>query len=136
MDRVELSYSRPYTARANESHLWFSAPDDGALGYSVTVPNTGWPLVCAVRRCVSASGSESQQQQTVNGAAVRQVRFAAALDGAINSAAPIHYWVSGKGGLLSVEGLTMKSIATPASLLSQAAGAAITTGGAPGVYRR
>ena len=122
VDSVELAYARPYTARADENHLSFAAPDDNAPAYSVTVPNTGWPLVFAhANGGLVRMGLESQKKQSINGKEMREVRFAA-LDGAGVSPQPIHYWVSGRGGLLSVEGLTAKSLPSRASLLTQANG--------------
>lgn len=124
IDSVELSYARPYSARADEDYLDFTAPDDGALAYSVTVPEKGWPLVFAQSNgALVRLGLESQQKQTdSNGRAVRQVRFAA-LDGAALSPEPIRYWVSGKGGVLTVQGLTARSIVASDALLNQALGA-------------
>ena len=124
VDSVELSYARPYSARANEDYLHFTAPADGAQAFSVTVPEKGWPLVFAQSNGkLVRLGLESQQKQTdANGKAQRRVRFAA-LDGSATSLEPIHYWVSGKGGLLTVQDLSTKLITTSASLITQAQGA-------------
>ena len=124
VDSVELNYARPYSARANEDYLHFTAPDDGAQAFSVTVPEKGWPLVFAQSNGkLVRLGLESQQKQTdANGKAQRRVRFAA-LDGSATSLEPIQYWVSGKGGLLTVQDLSTKLITTSASLITQAQGA-------------
>ena len=47
IDSIGLEYSRPYVSKAGEDHLLFRGPDTGELGYSVTVPDTGWPWVFA-----------------------------------------------------------------------------------------
>ena len=122
VDSVELSYARPYSAKDGDDYLLFKAPQDGALGYEVSVPQTGWPLAFAVSNGnLVRIGLESQMlRSSVNGKAERVVRFAA-LEGANNT--QVSYWVSGKGGLLSVETLTIKSILSPSALLSQAADA-------------
>ena len=122
VDAVKLSYARPYVARSNEDYLSFNAPDDGAMAYTVTVPETGWPLVFAYNDAgaLVRVGLESQQKQTAaDGIRQRQVRFAA-LAGAANSLEPIRYWVSGKAGLLSVQNLSAKTITSKSSLLTQA----------------
>ena len=124
VDSVELSYARPYSARANEDYLHFTAPADGAQAFSVTVPEKGWPLVFAQSNGkLVRLGLESQQKQTdANGKAQRRVRFAA-LDGSATSLEPIQYWVSGKGGLLTVQDLSTKLITTSDALITQAQGA-------------
>ena len=47
IDSIGLEYSRPYVSKVGEDHLLFRGPDTGELGYSVTVPDTGWPWVFA-----------------------------------------------------------------------------------------
>ena len=120
VDSVQLSYTRPYTAKSGDKHLLFQAPEDGAQGYKVTVPNTGWPVVFALSDGnIVRLGLESQVRQTsANGAAQRVVQFAS-LEGASNS--KVSYWVSGKAGLLSVDALSAKSISHKSVLLNQAA---------------
>ena len=122
VDAVELSYARPYVARSDDDYLAFRAPDDGAQNYRVRVPDRGWPMVFAYsdEGALVRLSLESQQRQVgVNGEALREVRFAA-LDGALSGS--VEYWVSGKGGLLSVEGLSSKLIVSSSSLLTQALG--------------
>ena len=123
VDSVALSYARPYAARAGDNHLMFNAPDDGASGYEVTVPDTGWPLVFAQSNgnLVRVALESQQRQVSADHGARRVVRFAA-LAGTANSLTPIQYWVSGKRGLMSVASLSAKSIASRSTLLAQAAG--------------
>ena len=121
VDSIELSYARPYVARAGDDYLAFEAPFDNASGYEVTVPNTGWPLVFAYSNGnLVRIALESQQAQTaVDGTRQRQVRFAA-LAGANIANAPVAYWVSGKNGLMRVNELSVKTITSKSSLLTQA----------------
>ncbi len=122
VDSIGLVYARPYVAKTGDDHLVFTGPNKNELGYEVTVPDTGGPWV------FGSDGSnlvrialESQNKQTnTSGAKERVVRFATLPN--INNTA-LHYWVSGKGGFLSVADLTVKSIPNSPALLAQAAGA-------------
>ena len=101
----------------------FRGPDTGELGYSVTVPDTGWPWVFA------SDGSnlvrivlESQRRVSdSDGVKWREVTFSRLL-GSELSPFPIHYWVSGVNGFYSVEGLVEKVVPSQADVLAQAQG--------------
>ena len=86
VDSIGLSYARPYVARSGEDYLAFKAPADGAPGYEVTVPDSGWPQVFAYSEGnLVRLALESQEKQTASsGEQQRVVRFAA-LDGAANA---------------------------------------------------
>ena len=122
VDSVLLTYARPYSAKAGDNHLMFTAPNDGALGYEVTVPQTGWPLVFAISNGnLVRLGLESQaRNNSTPGKTERVVQFAA-LDSA--NTTPVNYWISGKGGMLDVKALSVKSIDSASALISKAAGA-------------
>ena len=122
VDSVELTYARPYVAKQDDDYLFFKAPDDGAKGYEVVVPQTGWPLVFAVSdgNLVRIALESQQLRQSANGGVERVVRFAA-LNGA--SKASVHYWISGKNGALSAQSISEKSIVSSDGLVSQAASA-------------
>ena len=122
VDSVELMYARPYINKGGDDHLLFKAPDDGALGYEVIVPESGWPVVFAIsNNSLVRIGLESQDKQTSpTGESERIVRFAAVANVGGSS---VDYWVSGKRGMLSVTDLNAKIISTKSSLLAKADGA-------------
>lgn len=122
VDSVELMYARPYINKDGDDHLLFKAPHDGALGYEVTVPESGWPMVFAIsNNSLVRIGLESQYQKlSTSGKSARIVRFAAVAEA---GNFPVKYWASGKRGTLSVTGLTAKTIVTKSSLVAKADGA-------------
>ena len=125
IDSIGLNYYRPTIARTGDDHLYFNASDDNQLGYKVHIPNQGWPVVFAAEggnlvRIIP----ESAAKVDINGYAYRAVKFMA-LEGAgiLGEDSELSYWVSSKSAALSVEGLHSKSVATPASMLSEVQGA-------------
>ena len=123
IDSIGLEYSRPYVSKAGEDHLLFRGPDTGELGYSVTVPDTGWPWVFASDGSnLVRIGLESQRRVTDSaGVKWREVTFSKLL-GSELSPLSIHYWVSGRNGFYGVEGLVDKVVPSQASILAQAQG--------------
>ena len=123
IDSIGLEYSRPYVSKAGEDHLLFRGPDTGELGYSVTVPDTGWPWVFASDGSnLVRIGLESQRRVTDSaGVKWREVTFSRLL-GSELSPLSIHYWVSGRNGFYGVEDLVAKQIESQASILAQAQG--------------
>ena len=123
IDSIGLEYSRPYVSRAGEDHLLFRGPDTGELGYSVTVPDTGWPWVFASDGSnLVRIGLESQRRVTDSaGVKWREVTFSRLL-GSELSPLSIQYWVSGRNGFYGVEGLVDKVVPSQASVLAQAQG--------------
>ena len=123
IDSIGLEYSRPYVSKAGEDHLLFRGPDTGELGYSVTVPDTGWPWVFASEGSnLVRIGLESQRRVTDSaGVKWREVTFSRLL-GSELSPLSIQYWVSGRNGFYGVEGLVAKQIESQASVLAQAQG--------------
>ena len=122
LDYMGLEYSRSYTAKVNENHLSFTAPNRGELGYAVVVPEAGYVLAFAhdggnlVRLL-----PESQLKRTVNGKKQRLVKVAQ-LNGSGSAAADrsVNYWVSGKRGYLSPDSVSIKTITSAVSLLAKA----------------
>ena len=123
IDSIGLEYSRPYVSKAGEDHLLFRGPDTGELGYSVTVPDTGWPWVFASDGSnLVRIGLESQRRVTDSaGVKWREVMFSKLL-GSDLSPLSIQYWVSGRNGFYGVEGLVDKVVPSQASVLAQAQG--------------
>ena len=123
IDSIGLEYSRPYVSKAGEDHLLFRGPDTGELGYSVTVPDTGWPWVFASDGSnLVRIGLESQRRVTDSaGVKWREVTFSKLLSSEL-SPLSIQYWVSGRNGFYGVEGLVDKVVPSQASVLAQAQG--------------
>ena len=124
VDAARLSYARPYSAKAGDDYLTFTGPDTGELGYAVTVPDVGWPVVFAYNEsgALVRLAFESQRRVTSADGSRQRVVKVARLKGAGTQSSPVQYWVSGKRGYLNVESLTVKSIASQSRMLAQAAG--------------
>ena len=123
VDSIELTYARPYVAKAGENFLMFTAPADDALGYEVTVPDKGWPLVFAHSRGnLVRLALESQKKLTTSTNAMQRVVRFAALAGAHSGNDAVKYWVSGRGGIKNVTALSARSIVSKSTLLTQASG--------------
>ena len=121
VDNVSLDYARPYLAKGDDAYLHFNALEDGELGYEVVVPDTGWPWVFGSdgSNLVRIAPESHEKRTNALGKTQRVVRFAAL---ATSDITDLQYWVSGKSGYLSVIDLTLKSINSQATLLSQANG--------------
>ena len=122
VDSVSLIYARPYVAKSGEQHLGFQAPADGAPGYQVTLPESGYALVFAhLNGNLVRVAHESQHRvYSQSGGTKRVVRFAA-LKGSAIAATPVKYWVGGKSAMREVESLSVRSIPSAASLLKESA---------------
>ena len=122
VDSVGLSYARPYKAKSDDDFLHFQAPNTGELGYQVRIPKGGKVKVFATDGSNLVKLNPETKSIIADGDGVEfNMITVATLQGLSDTDQPIHYWVSNEAGFLSVEGLSLKSIATPANLLSQAA---------------
>ena len=124
VDAASLSYARPYVAKSGDDYLSFTGPETGELGYSVTVPDRGWPVVFAYNEAgaLIRMAPESQTRKTTADGSRQRVVKLARLSGAGTQSSLTQYWVSGKPGFMSVESLSSKSIKSKSALLAQAAG--------------
>ncbi|MGI9318975.1 MAG: C25 family cysteine peptidase, partial [bacterium] len=124
VDGASLTYARPYSAKVGDDYLTFTGPDNGELGYAVTVPNVGWPVIFAYNEsgALVRLAFESQRRVTSADGSRQRVVKVARLKGAGTQSSPVQYWVSGKLGYLSVVSMTAKSVASQSSMLAQAAG--------------
>ena len=124
VDAASLTYARPYVAKKGNNHLAFIAPNSGELGYKITLPDSGWPMVFAYNEQGSLVRMAFESQSRITGpdhSRQRIVKFST-LNGARSHASSIRYWISGKRGFPSVESLSVKSIKSKSVLLSEASG--------------
>lgn len=125
LDSMSLEYSRPYKAREGEDFLHFSAPLEGESGYRVRVPDTGWPMIFAHdgSNLVRILPERTERLKAADGSLQRLVDFNL-LQGvdALQGGSELKYWVSGKRGFLSVEGLQALELKSQSELLASVQG--------------
>ncbi len=111
-------------AKAGDNYLTFMGPDAGEQGYQVTVPDSGtvWAFATDGTNLVRIVPETQQRVTDVDGKKQRNVMMARLNGTGVLSPTPINYWVSSKAGMLSVEGLSIRSITTQNALLAQASG--------------